>query len=42
MAAPGASGGGINGNLPRGPLRGAKMMDVRRSRTEFPADLRPY
>src|ERR1700730_15564869 len=32
----------INGNLPRGPLRGSKMTDVRRSRTEFPADLRLY
>jgi hypothetical protein len=32
----------INGNLPRGPLRGSKMRDVRRSRAEFPADLRLY
>src|ERR1700733_15740438 len=33
---------GINGNLPHGPLRGSKMTGARRSRPEFPADLRLY
>ena len=31
---------GINGNLPHGPLLGAKMTGAGRSRSEFPADLR--
>src|ERR1700733_10220540 len=30
----------INVNLPHGPLRGSKMTGARRSRSEFPADLR--
>ena len=31
---------GISENLPHGPLRGSKMTGARRSRPEFPADLR--